>query len=80
MDYTIIGLGANLAARLQSIAEPGRIGSSIADALNYQFGFEVSKTWFYQLLSRACVPLIIFGGLAAFGSWARSEDKDEVKI
>jgi len=49
------------------VAEPGRIGSSIADALNYQFGFEVSKTWFYQLLSRAFVPLIIFGAAVLFG-------------
>lgn len=49
------------------LADPGRIGSSIADALNYQFGFEVSTTWFYQLLSRAFVPLIIFGAAVLFG-------------
>ncbi len=42
------------------IAEPRRIGSSIADAVNYQFGFEVSRTWFYQLLSRAALPLLAF--------------------
>ena len=45
------------------IAEPGRIGHSIAEALNYQFGFEVSRTWFYQLLSRAFVPLVIVGAV-----------------
>jgi len=44
---------------LNLIAEPGRVGHSLAEALNYQFGFEVSKTWFYQLLSRAFVPLVI---------------------
>lgn len=43
------------------VAEPGKVGHSIADTLNYQFGFEVSKTWFYKLISRAFVPLIIFG-------------------
>ncbi|HPS53380.1 MAG TPA: SPFH domain-containing protein, partial [Phycisphaerae bacterium] len=43
------------------VAEPGKVGHSIADTLNYQFGFEVSKTWFYKLVSRAFVPLIIFG-------------------
>jgi regulator of protease activity HflC (stomatin/prohibitin superfamily) len=43
------------------VAEPGRIGHSIAEAMNYQFGFEVSKTWFYQLLSRAFVPLLLVG-------------------
>jgi regulator of protease activity HflC (stomatin/prohibitin superfamily) len=40
--------------------EPGGIAKSIADAINYQFGFEVSSTWFYQLLQRAVVPLIGF--------------------
>jgi regulator of protease activity HflC (stomatin/prohibitin superfamily) len=45
-------------------AEPGGIASSIADAINYQFGFQVSQTWFYQLLQRAFVPLVLVGGLA----------------
>ncbi|RJP30486.1 MAG: hypothetical protein C4547_16680 [Phycisphaerales bacterium] len=39
------------------ISEPGGIARSIADAINYQFGFEVSKTWFYQLLQSALLPL-----------------------
>lgn len=43
------------------VAEPGRVGHSIADTLNYQFGFEVSSTWFYQLLSKALLPLLLFG-------------------
>lgn len=43
------------------LAEPGRVGHSIADTINYQFGFEVSRTWFYQLISRAFIPLILFG-------------------
>ncbi|MCH8148833.1 MAG: hypothetical protein IH987_12685, partial [Planctomycetes bacterium] len=34
------------------IGEPGGIAKSIADAINYQFGFEVSTTWFYKLLQR----------------------------
>lgn len=40
--------------------EPGGIARSIADAINYQFGFEVSSTWFYKLVERAAVPLIGF--------------------
>ena len=40
------------------ITEPGGIAKSIADAVNYQFGFEVSKTWFYQLLQRWLSPII----------------------
>ncbi len=45
---------------LNFVAEPAAIGHSIAEAINYQFGFEVSKTWFYQLVSKAFVPLVIF--------------------
>lgn len=41
-------------------SEPGGIARSIADAINYQFGFEVSSTWFYKLLERSVVPLIGF--------------------
>ena len=48
------------------LAEPGRVGHSLAEAVNYQFGFEVSKTWFYQLISRAIVPLIVFGVVVMF--------------
>lgn len=46
------------------IAEPGGIAKSAADAINYQFGFQVSQTWFYQLLERAFVPLLFAGGIA----------------
>jgi regulator of protease activity HflC (stomatin/prohibitin superfamily) len=45
------------------LGSPGRVGHSIAETLNYQFGFEVSKTWFYQLLSRAFIPLVVLAGL-----------------
>ena len=43
---------------LALIAEPGGIASTIAEAMNYQFGFEVSQTWFYQLLQRTFIPLL----------------------
>ncbi|MBN1975009.1 MAG: hypothetical protein JW787_15315 [Sedimentisphaerales bacterium] len=43
------------------INEPGGILKSAADALDYQFGFQVSHTWFYKLLEKAIVPLILFG-------------------
>ena len=49
------------------LAEPTRVGHSIADTINYQFGFEVSGTWFYQLISRAIIPLIAFAVLVMFG-------------
>lgn len=46
------------------LSEPGSVAHSIAEALNYQFGFEVSKTWFYQLVQKTFVPLILFGLLS----------------
>lgn len=46
------------------LSEPGSIAHSIAEALNYQFGFEVSSTWFYRLLQKAFIPLILFGLVA----------------
>ena len=46
---------------LKLMAAPEGIGHSIAEALNYQFGFEVSSTWFYRLLQRAFVPLLLAG-------------------
>jgi len=52
---------------LNLLAEPKRVGHSIAETLNYQFGFEVSQTWFYQLLQRAFVPLLIFAAALLLG-------------
>ena len=51
---------------LDLLADPGRVGHSIAEFLNYQFGYEVSKTWFYQLVSKAFVPLVILGVVLMF--------------
>ncbi len=48
---------------LNLIASPDSIGHSIAEALNYQFGFEVSGTWFYRLLQRSLVPLLLTGAV-----------------
>lgn len=49
---------------LALVSEPGGIASSIADAINYQFGFQVTQSWFYRLLERAFVPLVGTGALA----------------
>jgi len=43
------------------INEPGGVFRSLAGAIDYQFGFEVSHTWFYRLLERWIVALILFG-------------------
>jgi regulator of protease activity HflC (stomatin/prohibitin superfamily) len=42
------------------INEPGQIFRTAASAIDYQFGFKVSQTWFYKLLEKAVVPLVLF--------------------
>ncbi|MAE63888.1 MAG: hypothetical protein CMJ18_06405 [Phycisphaeraceae bacterium] len=44
------------------LTSPESIAKTIGDTLNYQFGFEISRSWFYQLLSQATPSLV---GLAA---------------
>lgn len=41
-------------------SEPGGIVRSMTHAIDYQFGFKVSDTWFYRLLQRAIPPLVLF--------------------
>ena len=48
------------------INEPGRIFRTAADALDYQFGFKVSQTWFYKLLEKAVVPLVLLAALTLY--------------
>jgi len=48
------------------INEPGGILRSAADAIDYQFGFKVSQTWFYKLLEQAIVPLVLFGAVTLY--------------
>ncbi|MHC4271152.1 MAG: SPFH domain-containing protein, partial [Planctomycetota bacterium] len=42
------------------INEPGEILHTAAGAIDYQFGFKVSETWFYKLLGQTFVPLLLF--------------------
>lgn len=46
------------------VAAPDRIAESISEAVNYQFGLDVTSTWFYQLFSRSLAKLLLLGGLA----------------
>ncbi|MBN2511808.1 MAG: hypothetical protein JXB18_02610 [Sedimentisphaerales bacterium] len=48
------------------VNEPGGLFHSVANAIDYQFGFQVSQTWFYKLLERAILPLILFAALAMY--------------
>ena len=48
------------------ISEPGGIFHTAAGAIDYQFGFKVSQTWFYQLLEKAIVPLVLLSILILY--------------
>ena len=43
------------------MTSPESIAKAISDTINYQFGFEISRSWFYRLLAQAITPLIICG-------------------
>ncbi|MBE0534245.1 MAG: hypothetical protein IH624_01150 [Phycisphaerae bacterium] len=45
---------------LGMVSEPGGILHTFASAIDYQFGFKVSQTWFYKLLEEAILPLVLF--------------------
>jgi len=48
------------------INEPGGIFRSAAGAIDYQFGFKVSQTWFYKLLEKAIAPLVLFAAVTLY--------------
>lgn len=43
------------------LTSPESIAKIINETINYQFGFEVSRSWFYKLLGQAIAPLLVFG-------------------
>lgn len=55
-QYTIGALDSRL---LGLINEPGGLFHTVASAIDYQFGFQVSQTWFYKMLEKAILPLIL---------------------
>jgi regulator of protease activity HflC (stomatin/prohibitin superfamily) len=52
---------------VRRLYDPSSWLRSAADSLDYQFGFQVSRTWLVRFLSRAVVP---FGGLQLLVIWA----------
>jgi regulator of protease activity HflC (stomatin/prohibitin superfamily) len=48
------------------IGEPGGILHTAASAVDYQFGFKVSQTWFFKLIERAIVPLVLFSMITLY--------------
>lgn len=51
------------------VAAPDRIAASISEAINYQLGFDVSSSWFYNLISRSLGALLAMAGILL---WAMS--------
>jgi len=52
---------------LSLLAAPGSVVKSINEAVNYQFGFEVTNSWFWQLLSKQALNLLAIGLLFLWG-------------
>lgn len=52
---------------LAFIAAPDKLAESISEAINYQFGFNVSSTWFYRLLERSVWLLVVLASLILWG-------------
>ncbi|MBO6513106.1 MAG: hypothetical protein JJ974_03990 [Phycisphaerales bacterium] len=48
------------------LAAPDRIAANIGEAVNYQFGVDVTGTWFYQLISKLVLWLIAMGVVIAW--------------
>jgi len=46
---------------LSLLAAPDTVVKSVSDAIDYQFGFQVTSTWFYRLISRQLLPLLGLG-------------------
>lgn len=52
---------------LRMLAKPTGAFKTAAEALDYQFGFQISQTWFYRFIERAIAPLILFQIIAFYG-------------
>jgi regulator of protease activity HflC (stomatin/prohibitin superfamily) len=51
---------------LGMFSEPGHIFETAATAIDYQFGFRISQTWFYKMLEKTVIPLVIFAGVVVY--------------
>jgi membrane protease subunit HflK len=51
------------------LSAPSDLAKTIAHAVDYQFGFAISQTWFYRFLERRVAPLVLF---AAGSFWLLS--------
>src|SRR5690606_10798683 len=49
------------------LTRPESLGKIINETINYQFGFEISRSWFYRLIAKAITPLLVVGMLVLIG-------------
>lgn len=54
---------------LGPVASPEVVAESVSGAIDYQFGYEVSRSWMYRLLTRRAWVLVLFAALVL---WAMS--------
>ncbi len=52
---------------LSVLARPSGAMKTVAEVLDYQFGFHVSDTWFYRLVERVIAPILLFQLIAFYG-------------
>ena len=52
------------------VAAPDRIAESVGEALSYQFGIDVTGSWFYRLVSRSVMLLLVLAVLVGWGMTA----------
>ncbi|MEE9403251.1 MAG: SPFH domain-containing protein [Algisphaera sp.] len=48
------------------LTSPDSMGKIVSETLNYQFGFEITRSWFYVLLGKALAPLLAAGLVILF--------------
>ena len=64
------------------LTSPESLGDVINKTINYQFGVEVSKSWFYRVMARAVIPMFVFmvGILILGTSWVSVEKHQQALI
>lgn len=48
------------------IVDPGVLTKSMTEAMDYQFGFSFSQTWFFKIVQRAIIPLFVLQALLLY--------------
>ncbi len=49
------------------LTDPASWARSVVQTLDYQFGFQVSETWFFRFLEKALLPLLLFQLAVLYG-------------